>query len=218
MDIWAQRLYYQSGRSLRIYFASLSCTPCCASVFPLPYSFTMSALLYQSHRFCCALKQSHKLTCWILNWDIKPWGASIQRELFYILSLWKLFMFVTRCSRWISSQRTNVPRLCYQAAGKKPFPLETDRRMRTDFNHIQIKLKWKTLCQHTYHFFCNCLWCNHTDKDSNTNGLMIAYKQKRDYRFMTLYPRLYFPFKHQFYYWHHTCPYITAAHLPPTLL
>lgn len=49
------------------------------------YSFTPSTLLYQSHCFCCALQHSHKLTCWILNWDIKLQGSSIQRKLFYIL-------------------------------------------------------------------------------------------------------------------------------------
>lgn len=111
MDIWAQRLYYQSARSLQIYF-TLSLLLSLLCLYPLsPVFFSLSALLYQSHCFYCALKHSHKFTCWILSWDIKLQGSRIQRKLFYILSLWKLFMFITRCTRWISSQTTNVPLL-----------------------------------------------------------------------------------------------------------
>lgn len=95
----------------------------CLYPLSLHYSFTRSALLYQSHCFCCALKHSHKLTCWILNWDIKPRGSSVERKLFYILSLWKLFMFITWCTRWISAQRTNVPHLksATRLQGRKTF-------------------------------------------------------------------------------------------------
>ncbi len=124
MDIWAQRLYYQSARSLL-------CSPSCASILSLLYSFTLSVLLYQSHCFCCALKHSPKLTCWILNWDIKPQGSSIQRKLFYILSLWKLFMFITWCTRWISTQRAGVPHLksATRLQRRKPFLLRlTDKQ------------------------------------------------------------------------------------------
>lgn len=95
------------GLSSFIFPLSLPLFPLC--LYPLsPVFFSLSALLYQRHCFYCALKRSHKLTCWILNWDIKPQGSRMQRKLFYILSLWKLFMFIIRCTRWISTQKTSI--------------------------------------------------------------------------------------------------------------
>lgn len=50
------------------------------SLISLHYYFTLSVLVYQSHSFCCALKPSHKLTCWIFSWDLKLQGIKRTEE------------------------------------------------------------------------------------------------------------------------------------------
>lgn len=77
MDIWPQRLYYQSTISF----------PCCVSIRTTIFFNSVCPLITETLPLLCPRAHSHNLPRWILKRDIRPRGCGIQRKLFDIPSI-----------------------------------------------------------------------------------------------------------------------------------
>lgn len=77
MDIWPQRLYYQSTISF----------PCCVSIRTTIFFNSVCPLITETLPLLCPRAHSHNLPRWILKQDIGPRGCGIQRKLFDIPSI-----------------------------------------------------------------------------------------------------------------------------------
>lgn len=192
MDIWPLRLYYQSTRSL-------PCSPCCASILSSLFFHSLYPSIRQSRCFCCVLERSHKLTCWILKWDIKPWGSSMPREHFYAplpnvvyvhLTMHEVG-FHTKAQFHSSQTRDSLQQGEWQMRKKK-------KRSVPRFAPL-LTLQWQ-------------------DPAPNTSGLMITYVLWRDYQNTARTHTLIISCKHYFYDYHQAASGITSTHLPCTML